>query len=546
MSAGATVSRRTIRPPARSASDTTSSGTQLQRVYTSADLASRGFSESEDLHSPGLPPFTRGPREATYRDELWVMGQYSGAASAANTNKRIKTLLAGGQRGFSVALDLPTQIGLDSDSDLAEGEVGMVGTPLDTVEDMITVLDGIPLNEIRQIRTTANSIAPIVAGMFSVAAEELGYGPDQFRVMFQNDVLKEYVARGTQIFPPAAGLRFSVDLVEHCARHLPTWEAIEFCGYHYRDSGATAVQEVGFAMANALEYLRAATARGLSIDDLGHSFYMFLSAGLEVFEEAAKMRAARRLWARMIAERFQPSGIDPTRLNIFCYTLGSPQTAQEPLNNIVRIAYQALSAVLGGAQTLATTAYDEAFQLPSEEAVRVALRTQQVLAYETDAARTADPLGGSYFVESLTTDLEAKVTEYVSKIEEMGGALVALESGWIAAELGESAYEHHMKIERGEHVVVGTNAFKIEDAEGPQLRHRNVVDPGVRADQIARLVETRHRRDEHQTRIALAGVRAAAAERRNTVVPIADALRSRASIGEIVDELKSVWGTFAP
>lgn len=532
--------------PRRSATDTTSSGTPLQRVYTGADLASREFSEPEDLPAPGLFPFTRGPREATYRDELWVMGQYSGAASAANTNKRIRKLLASGQRGFSVALDLPTQIGLDSDNDLAEGEVGIVGTPLDTVEDMLTVLDGIPLDDIRQIRTTANSIAPIVAGMFTVAAEELGYSPGQFRVMFQNDVLKEYVARGTQIFPPAAGLRFSVDLVEHCTRHLPNWEPIEFCGYHYRDSGATAVQEVAFAMANALEYLREATARGLSIDDLGHSFYMFLSAGLELFEEAAKIRAARRLWARTISERFQPSGADPTRLNIFCYTLGSSQTAQEPLNNIVRIAYQALSAILGGAQTLATTAYDEAFQLPSEEAVGVALRTQQILAYETDAARTADPLGGSYFVEALTSDLEAQIVEYVSRIDELGGALAALESGWIASELGQRAYDHHLRVERGDHVVVGMNAFRTEGEEPPQLRHRHVVDPGARAEQIARLTETRRRRDQRRVRASLAGVRAAASEGRNTVGPITDALRDRASIGEIVGELTSVWGTFAP
>ena len=480
-----------------------------------------------------------------YRDELWVMGQYSGAASAENTNKRIKALLASGQRGFSIALDLPTQLGLDSDDPWAEGEVGMVGVPLDTVDDMITVLEGIKLDTVRQIRTTANSIAPIAAGMFTVAADELGYSPQQFRVMFQNDVLKEYVARGTQIFPPAAGLRFSVDLVEHCARKLSHWEPIEFCGYHYRDSGSTVVQEVAFPLANALTYLGEAIARGLSIDDLGHSFFMFLSGGLEIFEEAAKFRAARRIWARLIEERFNPKTPDPCRLNIFCYTLGSPQTLQEPLNNIVRIAYQTLAAVLGGAQVIATTAYDEAFQLPSDEAVRIALRTQQIAAYETDAARTADPLGGSYFVELLTAEIERKVCTYLAEIEERGGALRALESGWIGSELENSAYAHQLRIEAGEHVIVGANAFRDSSDDGPGLQHRHVIDPHVRAAQIERLEATKKRRDAGKVDATLGALRDAAVNGTNTVQPIADALRARASIGEIVKVLKGEWGTAA-
>lgn len=478
-----------------------------------------------------------------YRDELWVMGQYSGAASAAVTNERIKTLLAKGQRGFSVALDLPTQLGLDSDDPLAVGEVGIVGVPLDTVDDMVTVLDGIELDRVRQIRTTANSIGPIAAGMFIVAAEQLGYGAGQFRVMFQNDVLKEYVARGTQIFPPDGGVRFSIDLIEHCARSLPHWEPIEFCGYHYRDTGGTVVQEVALALANALEYLDGACARGLDIDALGHSFFMFLSGGLAVFEEAAKFRAARRIWARLISERYQPTTVDPTRLNIFCYTLGSSQTAQEPLNNIVRIAYQSLSAVLGGVQVLATTAYDEAFQLPSEEAVRIALRTQQILAYETDVAQTPDPLGGSYFIESLTASLESEILAYLDEIDDRGGALAALESGWVVGELESSAYEHHLAIERGDRIVIGMNAFRDERLN-EQLRHRNAIGPEARGEQIARLEEVRGRRDARRTADALAAVRSAASRRENTVAPIIDALRVRASIGEIVKELKLEWGTY--
>lgn len=533
-------------PPAWGAvaAGVTTSQTPLAPVYGSDDLDRFGFDAQRHLGQPGHPPFTRGPRSGMYREELWVMGQYSGAASPKQTNERIRSLLASGQRGFSIALDLPTQLGLDSDSPLARGEVGKVGVPIDTVDDMIVVLDGIQLSDVRQIRTTANSIGPIAAGLLTVAAEELGYDASQFRVMFQNDSLKEHVARGTQIFPPAAGLRFSVDLIEHTARQLQHWEPIEFCGYHYRDSGATAVQEVAFAVANALEYLQAALARGLTIDQLGRSFFMFLSGGLEFFEEAAKFRAARRIWSRIIEERFSPAGIDPTRLNIFCYTLGSSQTAQEPLNNIIRIAYQSLAAILGGAQVLATTAYDEAFQLPSDEAVRIALRTQQILAYETDAARTADPLGGSYLIETLTTDLERRMLDYLTEIEQRGGALAALEQGWIAAELETAAYEHHRAVERGDFVVVGVNAFRASEGSA-ELRHRHKIDSQVEAEQLQRLAEARRRRNVARTAAALGNVRTAAAGDLNTVEPIAEALRARATVGEIVSELKTVWGEWS-
>lgn len=524
------------------AAASTRSGTPLAPFYSAADLRRLGFDEERELGEPGTPPFTRGPSAGMYRDQLWVMGQYSGAASPRETNARIRSLLASGQRGFSIALDLPTQLGLDSDSPLARGEVGKVGVPIDSVDDMLVVLDGIELDQVRQIRTTANSIGPIAAGLLIVAAEELGYSARQFRVMFQNDSLKEYVARGTQIFPPRSGVRFSVDLIEHCAREIPNWEPIEFCGYHYRDSGATAVQEVGLALANALEYLGAAVGRGLSIDQLGHSFFMFLSGGLEIFEEAAKFRAARRIWARLIAERFRPEGIDPTRLQIFCYTLGSSQTAQEPLNNIVRIGYQSLAAILGGAQVLATTAYDEAYQLPSDAAVRIALRTQQILAYETDAARTGDPLGGSYLVESLTTMLERRILDYLAEIEEKGGSLAALEQGWIAGELESAAFDQQLAIETGEQVVVGMNAFR--EGDDTELRHRMRIDPAVEAEQIERLEQVRSRRDSERVAAALAEVREAATAEANSVPPIIAALRARATVGEIVNELKEVWGAW--
>lgn len=516
---------------------------KVRPVYASADLDRRGFDADRDLGVPGEFPYTRGVTRGMYRDQLWVMGQYSGYGSPAETNRRIRRLLEQGQRGFSIALDLPTQVGLDSDSPLARGEVGRVGVPIDTVDDMIELLRGIDLDQVRQIRTTANSIGPIAVALFTVASEELGSSPTRFRVMLQNDALKEYVARGTFIFPPAAGLRFSVDVIEHCARHLRHWEPIEFCGYHIRDSGATAIDEVAFAIANGIEYIDAALARGLTIAQIGHAFWMFLSAHLDLFEEVAKFRAARRLWARLMRDRYGAAD-EACRLNIFSYTLGSAQTLQEPLNNVARVAYEALAAVLGGAQTLATTSYDEAVQLPSEDAVRIALRTQQIIAYETGVARTADPLAGSYFLEELTCELEERIRKQLDEITDRGGALRALQSGWIGRQIDEEAYRQQRAIEDRERVVVGVNAFRTEAVGG--VRHRMTIDTSVEEAQIARLHASRASRDAAAVGRALDSIRAAAAEDRNTVMPIIDAIRVRASVGEIVSALKEIWGTHEP
>jgi methylmalonyl-CoA mutase, N-terminal domain len=519
----------------------TRSGLPVAAVYTAADLAATDPDAQLDLAGPGEFPFTRGVRPGMYRDQLWVMGLYSGAASPQETNRRIRHLLSQGQKGFSIALDLPTQLGLDSDDPKAASEVGVVGVPLDTVDDMIALLEGVPLDQVRQMRTTANSIGPIAVGLYVVAAEELGYSADNFRVMLQNDVLKEYSARGTQIFPPLAGLRFSVDVMEHCARHLPHWEPIEFCGYHLRDAGSTAVQEVAIACANGLAYIEEAMRRGLSIDEIGHHFVMFLCAHIDIFEEAAKFRAARRLWARLIQERYRPQLVDPCRLDIFSYTLGSVQTAQEPLNNIVRIAYQALAAILGGAQTLATSSYDEALELPSDEAAHIALRTQQILAYETGVPRSADPLGGSYLVESMTTQLEHAICAYIEQIESHGGAVAVLESGWLASELEREAYRQQKRIEAGDQPVVGVNCFV--SGPTPAFQSRPARED-VEHEQIQRLLATKRSRDQAAAHSSLDRVRQAAADGTNTVEPIIAALRARASIGEIVKELKSVWGSF--
>jgi methylmalonyl-CoA mutase, N-terminal domain len=519
--------------------DLTLSRLPVEAVYTQLDLEGISFNPATDLGLPGEFPYTRGVNPGMYREGLWVMGQYSGYASPKATNRRIRSLLDQGQRGFSIALDLPTQIGLDSDDPRSRGEVGKVGVPIDSVDDMIDLLEGIPLDKVRQIRTTANAIGPLAASLFIVASQELGFVPEQFRVMLQNDSLKEYVARGTYIFPPAAALRFSADVIEYCARHLQHWEPIEFCGYHIRDSGSDAVQEVAFAMANGLAYIDETLRRGLTIEDVGHSSWLFLSAHQDIFEEVAKFRAARRVWARLMRQRYGASD-EAAKLNIFCYTLGSPQTLQEPVNNVVRIAYQALAAVLGGVQTLATTAYDEAVQLPSEDAVRLSLRTQQILGYETGVARSADPLAGSYLVESLTCRLETAIKNKLADIEQVGGGLRALETGWIARQIEDEAYRQQMEVESGRRVVVGVNRFQVADK--PPLQHRMPTEAGLEEAQIARLKEVRARRDPLQASITLGLVQDAAKEGVNTVPSIIEAIRARNTIGEITSALKQVWG----
>ncbi len=373
-----------------------------QRVYGPDDTAAFGFDYDRDLGDPGMAPFTRGIDRDLYADQPWIMGQYSGFTSAAATNLRFKQLLANGQTGFSIALDLPTQMGLSSDSPLADSEVGRVGVPLNSLADMETLLDGIDLAAVRQIRTTANAIGPIFAAMMIVAAENRGIDPGAIRVMIQNDPLKEYVARGTYIFQPDSAVRFACDLVEYAVDHLPRWEPIEYSGYHIRDSGCPPNYELGITLANATAYLGELGRRGVDLERACSQSVLFLSADVRIFEEAAKFRAARRLWGRLVQERY---GVSPagSSVAIFCYTLGGSLAAQEPLNNVVRVAYQALAAALGGVQTLATSSYDEALGLPSPEAVHLALRTQQILAYETDAIATIDPLGGSYYVEALTS-----------------------------------------------------------------------------------------------------------------------------------------------
>jgi methylmalonyl-CoA mutase N-terminal domain/subunit len=420
--------------------------------------------------------------------------------------------------------------------------VGRVGVPIDTLADMEDLLDGIALNEVAQIRTTANAIGPIAIALFIAAAESHGYSPGDFRVLLQNDVLKEYLARGTYVFPPRAAMQFSVDVIEYCAQHLPEWEPIEFCGYHIRDSGSTAVQEVAIALANGIEYIEAALQRGLSVDAFAPSVFMFLSAHLDLFEEVAKFRAVRRMWHKLMRDRFQAQLPESMRLNIFCYTLGSPQTAQEPLNNVVRIAYQALAAVLGGVQTLATSSFDEALGLPSDQAVRVSLRTQQILAFETGVVHTADPLGGSYLVENLTDRFEQEAWDYLSRIEGQGGALAALESGWLHAEVDEQAYRLQRLIDTGERAVVGMNRFVDDTA--PTLAGAATAGSVGESDQLARLKEVKRRRDDVEVQAALDRLRQAAETGENSIPALLQAVRAYATVGEMCGVLTSIWGRY--
>jgi methylmalonyl-CoA mutase N-terminal domain/subunit len=520
----------------------TNSGIEVDPVYLPDPhhLSQAGLDDYEyRIGMPGDPPFTRGIWPGMYRERTWVMGQYSGSASPKATNARIRSLLAAGQKGFSVALDLPTQNGLDSDHPLARGEVGKVGVPIDSRLDMEDLLDGIDLSQVAQIRTTANAIGPLAVALFVVGAEAHGVAPSSFKVLLQNDVLKEYIARGTYVFPPEAGLRFSVDVVEYCSRELPHWEPIEFCGYHIRDSGSTAIQELAIAFANGRAYIDEALRRGLAIDDFAGSVYLFLSADLELFEEVAKFRAARRIWHDLMRKTYGATNPESLASKIFVYTLGGSQVAQEPQNNVVRIAYQSLAAALGGVQTLATSSFDEAIQLPSDEAVHISLRTQQILAYETGLTRTADPLGGSYYVEALTDEIERRVLEYMAVIDEHGGPLEAIRSGWLRSELDAAAYHHALAVESGSRVQVGVNRFtRDEDVSVRESRGTTETE----AQQIERVQRLRATRDNDVVDRCLERLREDARRGSNTLPSVIDAIRNYATVGEVCGALCDVWG----
>jgi len=521
----------------------TSSGIPLERSYSSDGLLALGFDPSRDLGEPGSFPFTRGITPAMYRSKAWVMGMYSGYGSAEEANARYRALLDQGQTGFSIALDLPTQCGYDADHPMATGEVGRVGVHIGSLRDMERLFHDIPLARVRQIRTTANAIGPIVLAMFLAVLEKLGIDPAETRMFLQNDVLKEYIARGTYIFPPRAGLKLSVDVIEYCAKHLPHWTPLAMSGYHIRDSGSTAIQELAFTFANGTAYIDETLSRGLGIDGFVPQLWAFFSAGLDLLEEVAKFRAARRLWARLIRDRYKFENLEALRLPIFAYTLGSNLTAQQPLNNIARVAIETLAAVLGGVQTIATSSYDEALSIPTEEAATVALRTQQIIANETGVTGTVDPLGGAYAVEHLTCEIERRAEEYLERIEALGGAVRCIETGIFQRDLAEAGYQAQLQVERGDRAIVGVNVYRDSDAARvPVFR----ADPRAELLQIERLHALRSERDNQKVIATLANLVGAAESGENLIPTLVEVVKAYATIGEICDALRRVYGTYRP
>ena len=509
-------------------------------LYTPADLADAGVDYARDLGAPGEYPYTRGIHPTMYRGRLWTMRQYAGFGTAEETNRRFRYMLEQGMGGANVAFDLPTQHGYDSDHPAARGEVGKVGVPINSLRDMETLFDGIPLAEASPANAI-NAPAAVILAMYVVLAERQGLPLDRLAGSVQNDILKEYIARGTYIFPPGPSLRLVTDVIEYCARHLPRWNFINVCGYHVREAGGTLVHEVGFAFADAITYVEAALARGLDVDSFAPRLSFFFDIHNDFFEEIAKLRAARRMWARFMKERFGARKAESMRLRTHTQTAGVSATAQQPLNNVARVAIQALAAVLGGAQSLHTNSYDETWALPTEDAVTVALRTQQIIAEETGVALTIDPLGGSYHLEKLTDEMEAAALAYIAKIDAMGGMVRAIDEGYPQKEIADSAYRYQLMDDRGEKVVVGVNKYVMR--EGKPIHYLR-IDERVELEQIEHVRRFKAARDMAKVERRLAQVADACRDGRNVMPVLIDAVRDYASLGEISDVYRRVFGLY--
>ena len=515
----------------------TSSGIEIADLYTPADLA--GFDEAGSLGRPGEFPFTRGVQPTMYRSRFWTMRQYAGFATAAETNSRFRYLLEQGQTGLSVAFDLPTQMGFDSDAPEAFGEVGRVGVPISSLADMETLFDGIPLGTV-STSMTINATAAILLALYVAAAERQGVARSDVSGTTQNDILKEYIARGTYIYPTGPSMRLVTDIFEFSSRELPRWNTISISGYHMREAGATAAQELAFTLADAIAYCEAAVSRGLNIDDFAGRLSFFFAAWSELFEEVAKFRAARRMWARIVRERFGSSNVRSMMCRFHVQTAGSSLTASSIDTNVVRTTVQALAAVLGGTQSLHTNSRDEALALPTAEAARLALRTQQILAYESGVTETPDPLAGSYFVERLTDELEAAADAYLAEIEAMGGTLAAIEHGFQQRQIQEAAYRTQQAIEQGDLVVVGVNRFVDDETSATPPIQR--IDPAAEAAQVAGLRRVRAERDPAAWEKALGRLDDAARGEDNLLPPLIEAVEAYATVGEISDRLRVAWG----
>ena len=512
----------------------TDSGIEVKPVYTEEDVAGL------ELELPGEFPFTRGPYPDMYRGRPWTIRQYAGFASAEETNARFRYLLERGQHGLSVAFDLPTQLGYDSDDERAVGEVGRTGVAIDSLADMELLFDGIPLGEV-STSMTINAPASLLLLLYELVGEQQGVSGERLRGTVQNDILKEYIARGNYIFPPRPSMRLTTDLFGYCAERLPNWNTISISGYHIREAGSTAVQELAFTLANGIAYCQAAVDAGLSPDDFGERLSFFFNAHNHFFQEVAKFRAARRLWARIMRERFGAENPKAQALRFHAQTGGSTLTAQQPENNIARVTVQALSAICGGAQSIHTNGFDEALALPTENSVRIALRTQQILANEAGGTDTADPLGGAYFIEELTNELEQRARELIERVDELGGAVSAVEQGFVQREIEQAAFTYTQQVESGEKVIVGVNKYSEQESEQIEL-HR--LDPEAERRQLERTARVRTERNAEDASAALDAVRETARSDANLLPPMREALRARCTVGEICNALRDEFGMY--
>ena len=518
----------------------TDSGIEIKPLYTDDDLAD--WNADEQLGLPGRAPFTRGVYPSMYRGRHWTMRQYSGFGDAAATNERFRFLLDAGQTGLSCAFDLPTQMGYDSDHPRAEGEVGKVGVAIDSLDDMRALLKDLPLDQVTT-SMTINSTAAILLLMYELVAEGQGVPAEKISGTIQNDLLKEYIARGTYVYPPRESVRITTDIFEYCAKHVPRWNTISISGYHIREAGSTATQEIAFTLANAIAYVQAAIDAGLDVDEFAPRLSFFWNGHNHFFEEIAKFRASRRMWHRIMTERFGAKDPKSTMLRFHTQTGGSTLTAQQPVNNVVRVALQALAAVMGGTQSLHTNGYDEALSLPTEEAARLALRTQQIIGFEAGVTDTPDPLAGSYLVESMTDEVERLAWEYIERIDELGGAVAAIEQGYQMDEIEQSAYEYTKSIDDDERVIVGLNKFQIDDEPEPSVFP---IDPALEPAQQARLAAYKANRDAGDVAARLEAVRETARGTDNLLYPMKEALRAGATLGEVSDALRDVFGQYQP
>jgi methylmalonyl-CoA mutase, N-terminal domain len=518
----------------------TESGLPFEPLYGPDDL--EGFDPAARLGAPGEYPFTRGVYPSMYTGRPWTMRQYAGFGTAKESNARYRQLVANGTGGLSVAFDLPTQMGHDSDSEIAHGEVGKVGVAIDSVDDMHLLFDGLPLDEV-STSMTINAPAALLLLMYQIVAEDNGIAGDKITGTIQNDVLKEYIARGTYIYPPAHSLRLITDIFAYCKAEVPRWNTISISGYHMAEAGASPAQEIAFTLADGIEYVRAAIAAGLDVDEFAARLSFFFVSRTTILEEVAKFRAARRIWAQVMRDEFGATNPKAQTLRFHTQTAGVQLTAQQPEVNLVRVAVQALAAVLGGTQSLHTNSYDEAIALPTDKSARLALRTQQVIAYETDVTKTVDPFAGSYAIESLTDDLEAEARKLMAQVEDLGGAVAAIEHGFQKNEIEKSAYQIAREIDTDERVVVGVNRFRL-DEEDPYEPLR--VDPAIEAQQADRLARLRAERDNAEVEKHLAALKQAAEGTDNVLYPMKEALRAKATVGEVCNALRDVWGVYSP